>query len=234
MKTVFFDLETTGVSIDNDRIIQFAGIDSDGNELDILINPQMFIPEEAVAVHGITNEDVQFEKTFPEVAETIYNFCNNAILAGYNSNNFDVPMLKKNLFEAGFSLKDNGMIDVLKIERSVNSHKLGNTFKRYTGKELENAHNALADVKATMKILELQKKIFKLTPDVLLEFSKDDKQFLDWSKRIFKKDNEIFWNFGKHKNKEVLSNIGYLNWVLDADFPEDMKTILTNYKNNKL
>jgi len=159
---VFFDLETTGVNTSHDKIVQIGAIklNIDGTEevKNVLINPTIPIPAGATAVHGISDEDVKDKPKFNQIAKSFAAWLRGCDLAGYNSDNFDIPMLIEEFSKAGVEFPEDGtsFVDVLKIERLVNSHTLGNTYKRYTGDELEGAHDALADVRATLTIFQKQ------------------------------------------------------------------------------
>lgn len=149
---VFFDLETTGTDIAKDRIVQIGAIkiapNGDKEVKNVLVNPTIPIPEGASAVHGIYDKDVQDKPLFKQIAKSMLQWLQACDLAGYNSDNFDIPLLAEEFARVGieFPEQDCVYIDIIKIERLINSHKLGETYQRYTGKELTDAHDALADV----------------------------------------------------------------------------------------
>lgn len=229
---VFFDLETTGVSTSKDRIVQIGAIKlmPDGTEevKNVLINPTIPIPEEATMVHGISNADVKDKPKFAQISKSFFAWLSGCDLAGYNSDNFDVPMLIEEFNRAGLTFPEEGtsFVDVLKMERMVNSHTLGNTYKRYMGKELEDAHDALADVRATLAIfqkqLEKNEELPKEAKDIDVYCQGDNKR-VDYAGKLFQKDGGIYWRFGKHKGKLVSETASYAKWVLESDFPEETK-----------
>ncbi len=229
---VFFDLETTGVNTSSDRIVQIGAIKrlADGTEevKNVLINPTIPIPEGATMVHGISNEDVQDKPKFVQVAKSFASWLAGCDLAGYNSDNFDVPMLIEEFSRAGIEFPEEGtnFIDVLKMERMVNSHTLENTYKRYTGEELKGAHDALADVRATLEIFNRQlEKNEELPKDAAAidAYCQGDNKRVDYAGKLYQKDGGIYWRFGKHKGKLVSETASYAKWVLDSDFPSETK-----------
>jgi DNA polymerase-3 subunit epsilon len=251
---VFFDLETTGVSTGTDKIVQIAitKVFPDGQVVhkERLINPGKPIPQEATDVHGITDEMVKDAPLFKQVAKALKQEFDGCDLGGYNSDNFDIPMLSAEFERCEILFPEEGTtpIDVLKIERIVNSHKLGETFKRYTGQDLDNAHNASADTDATRIVLEHQipklLEILKqenedfdgvLTPEVIDKFCQGENERFDFAGKTYIKDGVVFWSFGKCKDKPVLEDRGYLNWVLGQDFPLEtknkLKSLLTQKSN---
>ena len=249
---IFFDLETTGVAVSTDKIIQIATTkyfpDGKTESKTVLINPGIEIPKEAIDVHGITNEMVKDAPTFKQFSKSLFEHFSGCDLAGYNSDTFDVPLLIAEFQRCGISFPEGGVsfIDVLKIERIVNSHKLTETYQRYTGKPLENAHDAGADVEGTGVVfgfqLEKLKAIFKnenesfseetdLTVERIDLFCQGDKMRFDYAGKMYQKDGVVYWSFGKNADKSVLDDRGYLNWVLSSDFPietkEKIKSLLT-------
>ena len=229
---VFFDLETTGVNVTNDRIVQIGAIKMhpDGTEevKNVLINPTIPIPAGAAEVHGISDADVQDKPKFRQIAKSFAKWLAGCDLAGYNSDNFDVPMLIEEFNRAGISFPnaDTSFIDVLKLERIVCSHKLGETFKRYTGEELEGAHDALADIRATVTIFQKQ---LEKHPDIPTEAAEIDAycqgefKRVDFAGKLYEKEGEVYWKFGKHRDKLIKETIDYCNWVLKTDFPAETK-----------
>jgi len=242
---VFFDLETTGVSIGNDKVIQIAITkvfpNGDVVSKSKLINPGILIPKEATDVHGITDEMVKDSPTFKQIAKALSEEFDGCDLGGFNSDNFDIPLLSSEFEKCGieFPNPESTPIDVLKIERIINSHKLGETFKRYTGKELENSHDASVDTEATRVVFELQLpkliEIIKsqdeefqgeLTPEIIDKFCQGDEQRFDFAGKTYFKDDVVYWSFGKNKDKPVLDDRSYLNWVLSSEFPLETKNKL--------
>lgn len=231
---VFFDVETTGIDVNKDRIVQLAYIklypDGRKEQGNYLLNPEIHIPLEASNVHGITDEMVKDKPKFGDVVNELYEIFKDSDLAGYNSNVFDVPILlsefhrhKKflNTFEKNY-------VDVFNIERLVNKRTLSEVYKRYTGKELGNAHDALADVKATVEILEHQIKNFDLptSPTELDKFTQQDNERVDLANKLVKHGGNICWNFGKHKYVPVKETLNYANWYLGLSIPYDTRRII--------
>jgi DNA polymerase-3 subunit epsilon len=247
----FFDLETTGVNITTDRIVEIAilKVHPNGKEESKtwLINPEMVIPKEVIAIHGITNEDVADKPTFKEVAKDVYNMIKDSDLGGFNSNRFDIPLLAEELLraEVDFDMKNRVAVDVQTIFHKMEQRTLGAAYKFYCEKELVGAHGAEADTRATFEVLKAQiAKYEEIENDTkfLAEFS-SRKQFADFAGFIvFNKKGEECFSFGKHKGKLVSDVLegepGYFGWLLNADFPLYTKKVLTAIKlrnfNNKL
>ncbi|MGB1217769.1 MAG: exonuclease domain-containing protein, partial [Saprospiraceae bacterium] len=165
---VFFDIEATGLSVIKDRIVQIAFVKyfKDGRpseEKSMLINPAMFISEEAMGVHGITPKDVANKPTFDMVAQELYDFIGDSDLSGYNSNRFDIPMLMEEFARCGMELdiSKRRLIDVQRIFYKMEPRTLRAALKFYTGNELVDAHDALADVRATVDVLKGQLNRYK-------------------------------------------------------------------------
>ena len=247
----FFDLETTGVNITTDRIVEIAilKVYPNGKEESKtwIVNPEMKIPDEVIAIHGISNEDVVDKPTFKEVAKDVYNMIKDSDLGGFNSNRFDIPLLAEELLraEVDFDMKNRVAVDVQTIFHKMEQRTLSAAYKFYCHQELEGAHGAEADTRATYEVLKAQiSKYDEIENDTkfLAEFS-SRKQFADFAGFIaFNKKGEECFSFGKHKGKlvtEVLeSEPGYFGWLLNADFPLYTKKVLTAIKlrsfNNKL
>ena len=234
--TIFFDIETTGVNTTTARIVQIAAIKvmQDGTmiEKDILVNPQVQIPKEASDIHGITNEMVADKPTFKQLAKSIASFFEGCVIAGYNSDSYDVVILAAEFERAGvnFDFSNVTFLDMLKIERLVNSHKLGDTYKRYTGEELDGAHNALNDVRATLAVFEHQKQnslISSLTHDEIDLLCQGEKKRFDIAGKMYiNAENVVCWAFGQNIGKDVRDNISYCEWFLRSDFPLESKNKL--------
>ena len=237
----FFDLETTGLNISRDRIVEIGivKIDKDHNETTYVqrINPEIEIPQESFEIHGISNEDVKDCPTFIEVAEDIKNFIGDADLAGYNSNKFDIPFLIEQFLqhEIEFSMKDRRYIDVQTIFHKMEQRTLSAAYKFYCSKELNDAHSAEADAKATYEILKSQLDRYEEVEndmDFLQEFTLTGKnRKIDFVGRLAVNDkNEIIYNFGKHSGKTIKEVFdeepGYHRWIIDNDFPMYTKQIL--------
>lgn len=253
---VFFDLETTGINIATDRIIEIALIKvfPDGKEEEkcLRINPQMPIPERSTRIHGITDEDVKDAPTFPEVAKNIAQFIEGCDLGGFNSNRFDIPLLAEEFLRADIDidLKKRKFIDVQSIYHKMEKRTLAAAFMFYCGKDLKDAHSALADTRATYEVIKAQldryqnteiedesgKQIIPVQNDIniLSEFSSYDRN-VDFMGRIVldEKGVEVF-NFGKNKGRSVEDVLkeqpGYYSWIMKGDFPLYTKKVLTNIK----
>lgn len=243
----FFDLETTGTNVAKDRIVEISilKIHPNGNKESKtwLINPEMRIPEEVVAIHGISNEKVANEPTFKERSKEIQRMIKDSDLGGFNSDRFDIPLLAEEMLRSGvdFDMKNTVSVDVQTIFHKMEKRTLAAAYKFYCNKELTDAHSAAADAHATYEVLlsqldrypELENNIKKLA-----EFS-THKQAADFAGFIVydEEGHEIF-SFGKHKGKkvnEVLeSEPGYFGWILNADFPLYTKKVLTQIKLGKL
>lgn len=247
----FFDLETTGVNISKDRVVEISilKVFPNGTEESKtwLVNPEMPIPPEVTAIHGITNEKVANEPTFKEIAKDVHNMIKDSDLGGFNSNRFDIPLLAEEMLRAeiDFDMKNRVAVDVQTIFHKMEQRTLSAAYKFYCDKNLDDAHSAEADTNATYEVLKAQlSKYEELENDAkfLSEFS-SRKKFADFAGFItFNKNGEECFSFGKHKGKlvtEVLEKEpGYFGWLLNADFPLYTKKVLTAIKlrsfNNKL
>ena len=235
-----FDLETTGLQVTKDRIVQIAALKIHPNgkqeELNLIVNPEMEIPQEVIDIHGITNELALSAPTFRELAEEIKSFFGDSDLAGYNSNKFDIPVLAEEFLRVGieFDLTQRAFIDVQNIFHKMEQRTLVAAYKFYCKKNLENAHDAMYDTKATWEVLEKQIEKYKLKPDVLslAELSRaGNHKILDMAGRIaINSEGEVIYNFGKHNGKTIESvaktEPGYYGWMLEADFPLYTKSVL--------
>ncbi|MFS4417650.1 exonuclease domain-containing protein [Maribacter sp. 2307ULW6-5] len=243
----FFDLETTGTNVAKDRIVEMAilKVYPNGNKESKtwLVNPEMHIPEEVVAVHGISNEKVANEPTFKELSKEIYGMIKDSDLGGFNSDRFDIPLLAEELLRAGvdFDMKKSHSVDVQTIFHKMEKRTLAAAYAFYCNKDLANAHSAEADTLATYEVLlsqldrypELENNVKKLS-----EFSRR-KDAVDFAGFIARnEEGEEIFTFGKHKGQKVLDVLerepGYFGWMLNADFPLYTKKVLTQIKLNKL
>ena len=248
---VFFDLETTGINIAMDRIVEISilKIFPNGNKESKtwLVNPEIEIPKEASDIHGITNERVVTEPTFNELAKEISKLIEGCDLAGFNSNRFDIPLLAEEMLRAdvNFDMNNRIAVDVQVIFHKKEQRTLTAAYKFYCDKDLTDAHSAEADTNATYEILKAQLDRYgDLENDIkfLNEFSTHNKR-ADFAGFIMFDDeeNEIF-TFGKYKGKKVVDVLekdkGYYSWIQKADFPLYTKKVLTAIKlrsfNNKL
>lgn len=253
---VFLDLETTGMDIVKDRIVEIAllKIHLDGREEELLhrINPQMPISEEATRIHGITNDDVATEPTFKVVARNLARFIEGCDLGGFNSNRFDIPLLAEEFLRADvdIDLKKRKFIDVQAIFHKMEKRTLAAAYLFYCKKPLIDAHSALADTRATYEVLQAQLDTYQNVEHIdskgntcipivnevekLSEFSAYDKN-VDFVGRIIynEKGVEIF-NFGKNKGlpveKVLQEQPGYFGWIMNGDFPLYTKKVLTQIK----
>ena len=243
----FFDLETTGTNVVNDRIVEIAilKVFPNGNKESKcwLVNPEMTIPEESIAIHGITNEKVAGEPTFKELSHEIWNMIKDSDLAGFNSDRFDIPLLVEELLrvELEFDLKNRNAVDVQTIFHKMEQRTLSAAYRFYCDKDLEDAHSAAADTQATYEVLLSQiEKYPELENNVkmLSDFSRR-KQAVDFAGFIIlDKEGEEIFSFGKHKGRQVREVLetepGYFGWILNADFPRYTKKVLTQIKLSKL
>lgn len=240
---VFFDLETTGVNVSSDRIVEISilKIHPDGKKevKTRRINPEMPIPKESSEIHGITDEDVKDEPTFKALAKSLAAFIGNSDLAGFNSNKFDVPLLVEEFLrvDVDFSIKNRKLVDVQNIFHKMEQRTLSAAYKFYCDKELIDAHSAEADIKATHEILEAQiEKYDDLESNVefLAEFSTRNKTADLQGRLIFDEEGDEIFNFGKHKGRKVKTVFekepSYYNWMMNGDFPQYTKKILTEIK----
>lgn len=243
----FFDLETTGINVAKDRIVEIAilKVYPNGNKESHTwrVNPEMPIPIEASSVHGITNEMVANEPTFKELAPKVYQLISDSDLGGYNSNRFDIPVLAEEFLRAeiDFDLKRALSVDVQTIFHKMEKRTLEAAYRFYCGKELINAHSAEADTSATYEVLLGQlKKYPNLKNDIafLSDFSshKDRADFAGFI--VYNDEGTEVFSFGKYKGKsvvEVLENDpGYFGWLQNADFPLYTKKVLTRIRLQQL
>lgn len=243
----FFDLETTGIEVAKDRIVEISilKIFPNGNKESKtwLVNPTIPIPEQAIAIHGITNEKVANEPTFKELASQIYNMIKDSDLAGFNSDRFDIPLLAEELLraEVDFDMKNRVSVDVQTIFHKKEERTLSAAYKFYCNESLDNAHSAEADTNATYEILKAQLDRYSDLPTDMKQLSEftTRKKSVDFAGFIAlnKEEKEIF-SFGKHKGvlvEDVLEKEpGYFGWIQNADFPLYTKKVLTAIKLRKL
>lgn len=243
----FFDLETTGTDVVNDRIVEIAilKVYPNGNKESKtwLVNPQMPIPPSATAVHGITDEKVANEPSFKELSKQVHSMVKDSDLAGFNSDRFDIPLLAEEMLRAeiDFDMRNRVSVDVQTIFHKMEKRTLAAAYKFYCNKELVDAHSAEADTMATYEVLKSQLERYdELENDVkfLADFT-TRKQSVDFAGFIVMNENdEEVFSFGKHKGKRVEDILeeepGYFGWLLNADFPRYTKKVLTAIKLRKL
>lgn len=233
---VFFDLETTGTSITHDRIVEISLVklfpDGHVEERTRRVNPTVPIPAEATAVHHITDADVAAEPTFRQLAVSLGRLIAGCDFAGFNSNRFDIPLLAEEFARAGvpFDFSNARFVDVQTIYHKKEPRTLVAAYRHYCGKNLEEAHSALADTRATMEVLMAQLECYDDLPSEvapLAEFAQPNRNVDLMGRLIYDdKDREVI-NFGKYKGRlaeEVLAaEPGYLSWLLQGDFAQNTK-----------
>lgn len=243
----FFDIESTGLSVVNDRVVEISilKVFPNGNKESRtwLVNPEKPIPAEVTAIHGIDDAKVANEPTFKELSHAIYDMIKDADLAGYNSNKFDIPMLAEELLraEVEFDFTKKRSVDVQNIFHKKEQRTLSAALKFYCGKDLENAHTAAADTEATYEILKAQL-------DKYPDLENSTKFLSEYSNRfnaadfagfiIIDKNNKELFSFGKYKNQSVEEVLdkdpGYYGWIQRSEFPLYTKKVLTAIKLRKL
>lgn len=248
---VFFDLETTGINIATDRIVEISilKVHPDGKEEKYTqrVNPIVEIPKEVSEIHGITNEDVLNEPTFKEIASKVAEMIKGCDLAGFNSNRFDIPLLAEEMLrvDVDFDMKNRLSIDVQTIFHKKEERTLSAGYKFYCDKDLIDAHSAEADTMATFEILKAQISKYEGLENntkALSEFSTQRKRADFAGFLLYDESGEEIFSFGKYKGRKVTEildeNPGYYAWIQNADFPRYTKKVLTEIKlrgfNNKL
>ena len=234
---VFFDLETTGLDVSNDRIVELSYLklfpDGTSENKTLRLNPLRPIGEEAYEVHHISDEDVKDCPTFKDVAEELCKVFVDADLAGYNSSHFDIPLLAEEFLRAGIKIDILGKnkIDVFTIFQKHEPRTLSAAYRFYCDKELTDAHAADADIMATYEVFKEQLKRYDL-PLTVEELTQEveDKRFADLAGRIaYDKDGKEIFNFGKYKGQRVADvfkrDSSYYGWLQDADFPQLTKNV---------
>ena len=244
---VFFDLETTGVNINTDRIVEicYLKVHPNGNEESktLRINPEMHIPEESSAIHGIYDADVADCPTFRMVAKNIARDIEGCDLAGFNSNRFDIPLLAEEFLRADvdIDMTKRKFVDVQVIFHKMEQRTLSAAYKFYCGRTLEDAHTAEADTRATYEVLMAQLDRYpELQNDMafLAEISSYNRN-VDFAGRMVYDDKgvEVF-NFGKYKGESVSEVLkrdpGYYSWILNSDFTLNTKARLTKIRLREL
>ncbi|MFH1001584.1 MAG: exonuclease domain-containing protein [Bacteroidota bacterium] len=252
----FIDLETTGIKVATDRIVEISIVKILSNGQKEIktrrINPEIPIPAETSAIHGIFDEDVKDEPTFRQLAKGLFEFLNNCDLAGYNSNKFDIPLLVEEFLRADidFDIENRKLVDVQNIFHKMEQRTLVAAYKFYCGKDLENAHSAEADTIATYEVLLAQLDKYKGVEfkdkegNVSFPIVNDVNALADFSQVnnavdligfiIYNEDGKEIINFGKHKGK-LVSEIfktepSYYDWMMKGDFPLSTKRVITKLK----
>ena len=240
---IFFDLETTGVDTVHDRIVEISMVKvmPDGDKIvrTRRLNPQMPIPREATAVHGITDDDVKDEPTFPQIAKSLAEFMQGCDLGGFNSNRFDLPLLVEEFLRAGVDVdfKQCKFVDVQNIFHKMEQRTLVAAYKFYCDKDLTDAHSAEADTLATYEVLKAQLDRYPSLEndlDFLSEFSSRG-ETVDYAGRIVydAQGHEVF-GFGKHRGERVeeifAKDPSYYTWMMSIDLPLYTKKVITEIR----
>ena len=242
----FIDLETTGVNISVDRIVELAIVkimpDGSRQVKRKLINPLMPIPASASAIHGITDDMVKDAPSFKQVANEVKQFIDNCDMGGYNSNRFDIPMLIEEFLRIGiaFYVEGKKMVDVQKVFHMMEQRTLSAAYKFYCQKTLDDAHSAEADATATWEVLEAQIERYPQignTVESIVKFTGED-DIVDFARRFVKEKGIEVFNFGKHKGKPVAQVLKeepqYYDWMMKGDFAMNTKQKLTEILNRTL
>lgn len=237
---VFFDLETTGTNITDDRIVELSYIKvmPNGDEVSdtLRINPGRPIPPEATAVHHISDADVADKPLFEQVAKSLSEVFTGVDIAGFNSNRFDVPLLVEEFLRAGINIDFSKcrFVDVQTIYHKMEQRTLSAAYQFYCGKNLDGAHSADADTRATYEVLKAQLDRYDTLNndiDFLSQFSSQNRN-VDFAGRIIYNDKDVeIFNFGKYKGMPVADVLardsGYYNWIMQGDFPLNTKNVIT-------
>jgi len=237
---LFFDIESTGLNVATDRIVEISMVkvmpDGSREVKTRRVNPTIHIPKEAQDVHGISDEDVKDEPTFAQLSKSILKWMEGCDIAGYNSINYDIPLLTEEFMRVGLDPKfrERNLVDVQVIFYKHEPRTLSAAYKFYCNKNLEDAHSAEADTMATLEVLEAQLDRYgDLANDVaeLAKYTRREKM-LDYAGRIILNDKDVpIFNFGKHKGKPVAQVLAdepsYLSWMQNGDFTQDTKAVLS-------
>ncbi len=242
----FVDLETTGINISTDRIVEIAivKVSPDGTRQvkRKLINPLIPIPKSSSDIHGITDEMVKDAPSFKQAANELKQFMENCDLGGYNSNRFDIPMLIEEFLRIGIEFTTEGrkLVDVQKVFHMMEQRTLGAAYKFYCQKSLDGAHSAEVDATATWEILEAQVLRYPQignTVESVVKFTGED-DIVDFARRFVKENGVEVFNFGKHKGKPVTQVLKeepqYYDWMMKGDFAMNTKQKLTEILNRTL
>lgn len=241
---VFFDLETTGVNVAKDRIVEISVLKVDVNgkeeQRTIRVNPEMPIPKQSSEIHGIYDEDVKDCPTFKGIAKELTYFIEGCDLGGYNSNRFDIPLLAEEFLRADvdFDMRKRKFVDVQTIFHKMEQRTLSAAYRFYCDKSLEDAHTAAADTTATYEVLKAQLDRYpenlENNIEFLSKFSTQNKNADFAGFIIYDEDGVELFNFGKNKGLPVMKVLkeqpGYFSWILNSEFPLYTKKILTEIK----
>jgi DNA polymerase-3 subunit epsilon len=236
---ILFDIESTGLSLSYDRIVELAYIKIQTNGRDmkktLLLNPEVPIPPEATEIHGITDDKVKGEPTFREKANELWDIFNDCYYGGFNVINYDLPMLRREFLRVGmdFTYAVTQIIDSKIIYHYMEPRTLSAAYRYYCGKELLDAHSALADIEATGEVLAKQLEMYEELRDLevvnKIHRLPDDK-FVDLERRFYWRNGEAYFAFSKYRDSPLSevakTNPDFLRWILTADFPEETKIIV--------
>jgi len=242
----FIDLETTGINVSIDKIVEIAIIkimpDGTKQVKRKLVNPEMPIPPASSEIHGITDEMVKDAPTFKVIANEVKQFIEGSDIGGYNSNRFDIPMLNEEFLRAGIAIdmESRKLLDVQKVFHMMEQRTLSAAYKFYCNKTLEDAHTAEADAMATYEVLEAQVARYPNlgnTVEAIVKFTGED-QIVDFARRFIMENGVEIFNFGKHKGKPVTQVLKeepqYYDWMMKGDFALHTKQKLTEILNRSI
>ena len=254
---LFFDIESTGLNVATDRIVEISmvkvspGAPGEPNKVEVKtrrLNPTIPISPGAQAIHGISDEDVAHEPTFRQIAKSLASWMEGCDIAGFNSLKFDIPMLAEEFLRAGvdFDFRKRKLVDVQNIYHKKERRTLKAAYMFYCAKDLEKAHSAEADTMATYEVLEAQ--LDKYGADAVDPIKNDvsflsqytcEKKIADYAGRmVYDEHDNIVFNFGKHRGKKVIdvlhSEPSYYDWMMNGDFTNDTKQVLTRIKLGQL
>jgi DNA polymerase-3 subunit epsilon len=237
---LFFDIESTGLNVATDRIVEISMVklmpDGTRQVKTRRVNPTIPISKEAQAVHGISDDDVKDEPTFEQLAKSMLKWMEGCDIAGYNSLNFDIPMLTEEFMRVGLDPKfrERNLVDVQVIFYKHEPRTLSAAYRFYCGKNLDDAHSAEADTLATLEVLEAQLDRYDDLKNDVAELSRYTcrEKMLDYAGRFVMNDRNVpVFNFGKHKGKPITEVLAkepsYYTWMMDGEFTQDTKNILT-------
>lgn len=240
---IFFDLETTGIDVANDRIVEISYLkiypNGDEESRTMKINPTIPIPAKVTAIHGITDEDVKDAPKFSEIAKQLTKVFEGCDFAGYNSNKFDIPLLAEEFLrvDADIDLKKRKFIDIQVIFHKKEQRTLSAAYKFYCDKDLVDAHSAEADTMATYEVLKAQLDRYNDLPndvDELAKFSSHNRNVDFVGRIVYDEDDRELFNFGKYKGQRVVDVLkkdpGYYSWMMNGQFPLHTKNVLTAIK----
>ena len=233
---VIFDLETTGLSLTYDRIIELAFVkifpDGQIKEEDRFFNPEIDISSEATEIHGLTNADLADKPFFRQQVSEIWDIFDNCYYGGFNIVNFDLPMLRREFLRSGydFNFTKKQIIDSKVIYHTMEPRDLAAAYKYYCQKKLINAHSALADVRASVEILNQQLVQYDYQAICQINEANNDR-YVDEDKKFYWRDGEAYFNFSKHKDHSLAevaqTDPGFLQWIIGADFTTETKEIVS-------